>query len=369
MAVVAAAWWPGAWAMAPDAALAPRRPVPGAAAAAVPAGMTPAAAPAVRVGTQARQRAAAGRPASRPDARLRAVPRRAGAAAAAGGQPDPRRELLVPEHVVAASAHGDMSLRRLPHRLRALPARRACHADADVRVVPRRRHGPLAARLALHGGRAGRTCVQCHGSHDIRTVEELRSPKPALRGPTRRASAATRPRASSAHSPHADAVLCAACHAPHDVRPVHDPESWMAPARQRADLRRLPRQHRGGRGAARHPRRRGAAPRAPRRPRARGRVVVCTSCHIGHEMIAIDDPRFASCPWSAVPACHEHARARSSARTTARRRRSAHASSATCADCHGAHDILPDAWPRRAWHRRTWSRRAGRATSTRGPRS
>jgi hypothetical protein len=341
MAAVAGGMVAGAWAVtAPGAALAPP-PDTGsgaAVAAGIPADMEPAAGPAgvSDAGRQAQQQAGA-RPGptlgcEQCHGELELLRQQAGSLNRA-------RELLVPHHIVAASAHGAMScaechagFARYPHDDRAAQTRscESCHADATDHW---RRGSHFTADDQVG-------CVQCHGAHDIRTVEELRSEAGTARANEPCIGCHQTARLEP-HSPHAEAVQCAACHGPHDVRPVHDPESWMAPARQRQtcgtchdsiaavstrdihgdeDLRRA---HLAGRAAS-------------------SESVTCTSCHIGHEMIATDDPRFSVVSTERCAACHEHA-ARTffgsyHGKATALGSRVA----ATCADCHGAHDIFPD---------------------------
>jgi hypothetical protein len=251
------------------------------------------------------------------------------------------QEVFVTEHVVAASAHGAMTCAechtgyaRYPHDATTRTQTCvSCHAPADS--------------LWQHSTHASAddpvTCVQCHGSHDIRTAEELRTP--------RGVHVANAPCISchhsdqiEAHRPHADSVMCASCHAPHEVRPVDDPASWLAPARQAQTCGACHEEVAGrwrtdihGDAALRQ------AHLAGREPIAE--VVLCTSCHTGHEMVAPDDPDFMLLSVERCSACHQDA-ARTfynsyHGRATALGSRV----SATCANCHGAHTILPDTFP------------------------
>jgi hypothetical protein len=250
--------------------------------------------------------------------------------------------LLVPEHVVAGSAHGDLTCAechtgytRYPHeeRLTRTASCASCHEAADS-----------LWRLSMHATADDQvTCVQCHGGHDIRRAEELRTAGGVHLANAPCASCHESSRID-AHRPHADTVACASCHASHETRSPEDPLSWMAPALQArtcatchdsvavrwqtdihgdAELRR--------------------AHLAGREPLAE--VVVCTSCHTGHFMVSQDDPAFMLASVERCSACHEDA-ARTfynsyHGRATALGSRV----SATCADCHGAHTILPDTFP------------------------
>jgi hypothetical protein len=251
------------------------------------------------------------------------------------------QEMLVPEHVVAASAHGDMSCAechtgyaRYPHTTGTTTQTCvSCHAGADS-----------LWQVSTHASADDPvTCVQCHGSHDIRTAAELQTPRGVHRANAPCVSCHHSDQIE-AHRPHADSVMCASCHAPHDVRPVVDAESWLAPARQaatcgachdevaerwRTDIHgdvNLRREHLAG-----------------REPSAD--IVLCTSCHTGHHMVSPDDPDFMLASVERCSACHEDA-ARTfynsyHGRATALGSRV----SATCAACHGAHSILPDSFP------------------------
>jgi hypothetical protein len=248
-------------------------------------------------------------------------------------------QLFVPEHVVAASAHGGMSCAdchtgyaRYPHDARTTrtDACVACHTEAAA-LWQRGTHGQADDQVS---------CVQCHGAHDIRRAETLRSPEGAHLANAPCLSC-HQTEGLEPHTPHAEGVACAACHAPHDTRAVVDPDSRLAPARQaqtcgacheevaaswQHDIHgnvALRAEHLAGRAAA-------------------ADVVVCTSCHIGHEMVAVDDPRFAVLSVERCAECHQHAAATFFGSYHGKATALGSLVSATCADCHGAHDILPD---------------------------
>lgn len=252
------------------------------------------------------------------------------------------QQVYVPEHIVAESAHGEMNCTRChsgyaqyPHVERATRTETcaSCHAQADT-LWRRSTHASADDQV---------TCVQCHGSHDIRTAETLRAPHGAssANAPCTTCHEANR---LPGHEPHATEVSCAGCHAPHAVRPVDDPDSWMAPARQaetcgacheeaaatwRTDIH--------GDAALREAHLAGRAPSSE--------TVTCTSCHIGHQMVPIDHADFPAVSTERCASCHEdanrtffksyHGRATALGSTVA----------ASCADCHGSHNILPDTFP------------------------
>jgi hypothetical protein len=251
-------------------------------------------------------------------------------------------QVFVPQHIVATSAHGDKNCAechtgyaRYPHDAQTTRTQTcvSCHAAADT-----------LWRMSTHAGADDPvTCVQCHGSHDIRTADVLRS--------TDGAALANAPclgchhtDALPAHEPHAAGVSCAGCHAAHDTRPVDDPDSWLAPARQLQTCAACHEDAAGkwqndihGNAALREAHLTGRAASAD--------VVLCTSCHLGHEMLAVEDERF---PLASVERCSEcHQEAARTFYNSYHGRATALGSrvSASCADCHGAHDILPDTFP------------------------
>jgi hypothetical protein len=247
--------------------------------------------------------------------------------------------VLVPEHVVAASAHGDMScvachtgFGTYPHHV---PATRtetcvSCHAGADS----------LWRRSTHAGADDPVTCVQCHGSHDIRTAEELRSPR-GVHMANAPCASCHEPNLIEAHRPHADSVMCASCHAPHDVRPVDDPESWLAPERQ---LQTCGACHEEVAEKWRHDIHGSLELRtahlAGREPSAE--LILCTSCHTGHEMVSPDHADFMLVSVERCSACHQDAARTFYKSYHGRATALGSVVSATCANCHGAHDILPD---------------------------
>ncbi|HSJ26048.1 MAG TPA: cytochrome c3 family protein [Longimicrobiales bacterium] len=252
------------------------------------------------------------------------------------------QNLLVPEHVVAGSAHAGMACAechtgysRYPHPE---PATRtatcaSCHQPADT-LWQRSMHASADDPV---------TCVQCHGSHDIRSAAELAAPE-GVHGANAPCASCHQSSRIEAHRPHAEGVMCASCHAPHDTRAVDDRESWLAPGRQqqtcgtchdsvavrwRTDIHgdaRLREAHLAG-----------------RQPLAD--VIVCTSCHTGHRMVGRDDPAFMLESVERCATCHE--KASSTFYNSYHGRATALGSrvSATCADCHGAHTVLPDTFP------------------------
>jgi hypothetical protein len=258
------------------------------------------------------------------------------------GTLDRARELLVPHDLVAGSAHADMACAEChtgfatyPHapRATATASCASCHAAADT-LWQRGAHAHVDDQV---------TCAQCHTAHDVKSAEVL--------GSTDGAHFANAPcigchqsDALPRHEPHLDAVPCASCHAPHDVQPVDDPDSWLAAANQprtcgacHDTIATVWQRDIHGDAALRTAHLAGQQPVAD--------VVACTSCHTGHQMLAVTDTAFAATSVQRCAACHEkatqtffgsyHGKATALGSTVA----------AACYDCHSAHEILPDSMP------------------------
>jgi nitrate/TMAO reductase-like tetraheme cytochrome c subunit len=123
------------------------------------------------------------------------------------------------------------------------------------------------------------------------------------------------------------------------VRPVDDPDSWMSPAHQQRTC-----------GACHDSVAvvwRGDVHGNPLRLAASdtAQTVICTSCHLGHRMLTRDDPRFGTESVAACASCHEHAGRTFFASYHGKATALGSHITATCAQCHGAHDILPDTAP------------------------
>jgi hypothetical protein len=261
------------------------------------------------------------------------------------------RQLFAPHHVLAGSAHGDMSCAechsgytRYPHPERGLVNRScgSCHAEAEA-----------AWRSGLHAGTEGGdivACSSCHSVHAVRPAQALASGAGMLELNARCTSCHDLARLPPS-DPHADRIACASCHAPHAVHDVGSPEAWVAPERQgetcgacheEAAHAWLADAH--GRGLAGD--RRAEYAGRPAADRGAG----CTACHGGHGMT---DPRTRAFVHESVErcaACHTDA-ARTffnsyHGKATALGSRVA----AACFHCHGAHGVFGDDDPRSTVH-------------------
>jgi predicted CXXCH cytochrome family protein len=248
------------------------------------------------------------------------------------------QEVLVSIDVIGHSAHSDKTCAdchsgyaRYPHveRLTVTQSCASCHAPADSLWT-----------LGAHASADDPVlCRECHDSHAVSAVDtaQVSSHAAALNAPCVACHAAVQ---LPVHEPHADGVSCARCHAPHDTRTVDDPDGWLAPARQAQTCGACHDEVSSAWGTDIHG---DAALRAGhldgREPAAD--VVSCTSCHIGHEMLPLESEAFAVTSVERCAACHEHASRTFYNSYHGRATALGSRVSASCADCHGAHDILP----------------------------
>lgn len=207
-----------------------------------------------------------------------------------------------------------------------------CHAAQDS-LWRRGVHGPHA-----QGARAG--CSDCHGGHDIARKGFL--PTAAGREAMRAACVRCHPQqvATAEHDVHADTIACTRCHGTHDMRPVPDPATRFIDVRlARACSACHPKQANDywhdihGRTAA--------AQAAGARAIGDHPAATCISCHGEHGIRRIADPSWRFAVADACIGCHEdrgitfrdsyHGQASHVGSTRA----------AECADCHGAHGVLP----------------------------
>jgi hypothetical protein len=267
--------------------------------------------------------------------------------------PEARRMLVIPEEL-AASAHGGMGcvdchtgFARFPHPDAAQTRScSSCHeaAAADWRQGAHAGHeGPLG----VEGGEPV-TCTQCHGVHTVADVASL-GRGPELVRMNERCTSCHETQRLPADDPHQgdSDVGCHSCHAPHDVRSPRDPESWMAGQRQAEVC------------AACH-----EETVARWRTDVHGQAVMamdpedydprygtegpptCATCHGAHPTARAGDRGFSVAAVERCIACHQHAG--NTFFGTYHGKASALGSviSATCVDCHSAHQIFPASDPR-----------------------
>lgn len=187
-------------------------------------------------------------------------------------------------------------------------------------------------------------CVACHGIHDVLPAEAAHR-APGLLRMNASCVACHETRRLPDDDPHADTVPCVSCHEPHATRDVDDPLSVVAPASQVStcgschadqaeafggDVHGMALARIGTVGAAE------LALSDPAPPS-------CTACHGGHGMAGPDHARFSQEMVEECGSCH--AEKADSYFGTYHGKATALGSEivATCDQCHGAHEIYPEA--------------------------
>ena len=211
-----------------------------------------------------------------------------------------------------------------------------CHGDADVK----RKNGTVVAvdlltfAASKHGPLA---CVDCHA--DLATFTEFPHPDTLKKvdcagchdavGVTYHDSIHARARERSGLNV---APACADCHGRHDIRGKTDPESRVWHAQVPATCGRC---HDGIK------RRYDAGVHAEALKKGDSRAPVCSDCHTAHAINRVDTDASRLHATAECGSCHA-AVAESFTRTFhGKVTQLGSARAAACADCHGAHDILP----------------------------
>ncbi len=256
--------------------------------------------------------------------------------------------------VSCVSCHRDDFARRAPHRGEPEPASCGqCHEAANERH-----------QLGPHGGGEGdpgASCADCHGSHDILPASDPQSKVYHLNvaatcSQCHTASEDFDPQAHVEHlnrwvaGDYADGIhgrlvqkglrvapSCVTCHGVHAVRPAQDPDSLVAPENVANMCGSC---HEGTKNAFTRGRhgslQQGGDTAAPG----------CVDCHSPHLTVATDTPTWKLQGIQECGTCHE--------KETLTYRDTFHGKVtslgfvrvAACADCHGAHEVLPSSDPR-----------------------
>ena len=194
------------------------------------------------------------------------------------------------------------------------------------------------------------TCADCHGTHDIRTAAEL-TETPGIRDMNATCVSCHETQALRVSDPHADSVSCASCHAPHATRGVDEAGSGVAPLLQAETCGACHEDAAAAFPADGH----GAALAASglRTIPALDSVgyeapPTCTSCHGGHDMLAVEDTAAIVLHVEGCAACHADEADRYFGTYHGKATALGSKVVASCDDCHGAHGIYastePDSW-------------------------
>jgi hypothetical protein len=264
------------------------------------------------------------------------------------------RELLVVPADIVGSAHDGMACAEchtgfasFPHsREAATETCRSCHGDAE-RDWMAGRHAEITAE-----GEPAASCSTCHDIHRVDPVQELAT-GPAMLRINERCSDCHQTYTLPAGDPHAGEVGCWTCHAPHAVHAKDDPRAFISPLAQsqtcgacheeavaawRTDIH--------GR-AVLSALTTGGVPASLPVPRE---VPVCSGCHGGHGIVAVEDPAFTQESTNRCSECHERAAETFYGSYHGRATALGSRVSAACHTCHGSHRVFPDDDPRSTVH-------------------
>ncbi len=258
----------------------------------------------------------------------------------------------VTEEVIAASAHVDESCSschsgytRWPHPDDGqTESCVSCHEEqAELFDLGIHAH-PLSTSMEPAA------CVDCHGTHAVRTLEQLRDTA-GIHAMNANCVSCHETQSLALHDPHADSVSCAGCHSPHDTRGVGQATSAIAPMSQAATcgvcheeaaeafpldahgaalstsgLRTIPALDSVGYDAA----------------------PTCTTCHGGHDMLAVEAPDAIVLHVDGCANCHMVEAERYFGTYHGKATALGSHVVASCDDCHGAHGIYastsPESW-------------------------
>ena len=252
------------------------------------------------------------------------------------------------------SCHTDVSAKKLPHPEKLKPVDcGACH-DKAVKEYAATAHG-----VARKGGsKVAASCVDCHGSHDIKRSKDPDSRTSHARleatcatchgneATMRQGKLPTGNVAGQFHdSIHGKALsgaargsapTCTNCHGAHSIRPKSDPQSSVHRAKIPDTCGTCHAKERQAFGRGQHG-----------KLRQDGNLAApgCSDCHSAHGIQAHDMPRFQT---EVIKECGNcHADYLATYRDTFHGQVTAlgYARMATCASCHGSHEILPASNP------------------------
>ncbi len=259
-------------------------------------------------------------------------------------------------HFECTACHTDTSADKLPHAEKLKPANcSGCHEDA-VKKFTATAHG----RALKEGKAAAASCTDCHGSHDIRRSKDPASKTAfanieaacgACHGNDKLVQQAKLPGGNIQAKYHdsihnrllegqgvysARAPTCTSCHGTHDIQSKNAPDSRVARAHIPATCgschqRELTVFEKGRHGALLQS----------------GVTVgpVCSDCHGAHSIQRASTPSWQNAVVGACGNCHDDFLASFRHTYHGKVTTLGFSEVATCASCHGAHDVRPASDP------------------------
>ncbi len=239
--------------------------------------------------------------------------------------------LRVPGAMLDASAHGDLDCSechrgfdRFPHvGPTASESCASCHEPAATEWEAGS-HAPTIGD--------GVVCAACHTVHAVQGTDAL-AEGPAMAAMVERCVACHETQVGDPDDPHTGEAPCYGCHAPHTALPPSEPESAIHARAQPETC-----------GACHEAVTAAWVDDAHGRALAAADVVTeetptCTSCHGAHPLVGPGSAAVAELTVERCAACHEHYAESFSDTYHGQANELGSEATATCADCHGAHDI------------------------------
>jgi len=262
------------------------------------------------------------------------------------------RRLHVQPGPLRSSTHGDMtcaechtSFARFPHPEAAETvtcATSSCHTadphpDWETSVH---------SRIQDDDNLAAADCASCHGVHDVASLDDLQvEGGPDQQRMNSQCVSCHLEQAYATDDPHADSTSCAGCHAPHAMQEAGSADSRVAPGMQvetcgacheaAADSSRV-----DIHGMALHEQGRTELVSWP--PEQADSVApTCSDCHGAHPMPGTGHEDFQERMIGQCATCHTHAADTYYDTYHGKATRLGSGVAASCAQCHGAHGVLP----------------------------
>lgn len=249
------------------------------------------------------------------------------------------RAALVPDSIVAGSAHGELACTECHQRFGKFP-----HSPQGETLECASCHQPQDSAWqrgghALREQSEGATCAQCHGVHQVLPLKAFKD-KPGITAMNGTCIGCHQEQRLPATTPHADSTLCSGCHGAHDVRRMDEAASTLHVLNQietcgtchdsiAAVWRRSDVHYKTLTGEQQ------------RDEGVRHKPPACTDCHGAHGLNASPDSLLEAAAVRRCAECHEDYARTFQNSYHGRATNLGSKASATCADCHGAHDILP----------------------------
>jgi hypothetical protein len=212
----------------------------------------------------------------------------------------------------------------------------SCHTEADDDWAA----GQHA--IADASGETSASCASCHEIHAVATTEQLAEAPARLRMNAQCVGCHVA-ESLPAHDPHFNEVGCWGCHSPHLIHAVDDPEAMVAPARQAATCGGCHDEALADWETDAHGmqvRQALATPDATHVLPLSREVPTCTGCHGGHGMVAVEAEGFPEFATARCSECHEHYANTFFGTYHGKATALGSRVSASCSDCHGAHQVF-----------------------------